>query len=131
MNLGSPSSPAFKETNTREGDGFGSGGLLLGGQSFISLEAGDSGGDQRHLKGLCVHFPSLGSGLDLQRHFQTEGLPRAVTLRACSFWRASQGAGWAAVGMDRGLDVSSASPAAMRRNRREPPLWSEIALPSC
>lgn len=39
-----------------------------------------------HLRVVCVPFPSLGLGLDPQRHFQAVGLPSAVTF----FWRVSQ-----------------------------------------
>lgn len=71
----------------------GGGGLLLpGGQGFISLQGQDLGRLKHHQRVVCVHFPSLGLELDLRGPFQM-GLPRAVTLRNRSFWRASQGRG--------------------------------------
>lgn len=87
-----------------------------------------------HLRVGCVHVPSLGLGLDPRRHFQTVGLPRAVTLRRCSFWRASQrgrsrqlSGHWPGCQLSAPLQPQPAREQ-LRRHRPVPLLWSAIAL---
>lgn len=89
------------------------------------------------LRVACLHFPSVGLELEPWRHFQTVGLPRAATRRNRSFWRASRREERAAARMDDSLDTFSAPQAALassvtvRRNRRAPLPWRQIALPAC
>ena len=73
----------------------------------MSLRGQDSGRDKCHRRLVCVHLPSLGLELDPRGPFQM-ALPQAVSLRNCSFWRASRGG--AAVRRDKGLDTGSLHP---------------------